>query len=460
MQAAHADEAKAKRRAALLSVATSAGLTAMKLSAGLASGSLALLSEGVHNALDIAASGLTYFAVREGDKPADEGHPFGHAKVEAVAALAQTAFLFALALGVAVMAARRLGQPAEVAAGLFAFAVVIASIALDIYRWRALRRVARATGSHALEADALHYAGDLVASCFVLLGLAGARFGLSQGDGLAALAVSGFIAVSGYRLARDTIDALVDAAPAGLADEVREVLGGVGGVEGVDYLRLRRSGAGAVGELGLLVSRTLPLEGVAAIKSRAHAALGLRWPRMALTIAANPLALDDESVLERVLLIAAKRRQFVHHVTIQRLAGRIVVSLDLEVDGQMALGEAHEVASRLEAAIAADFGGGVEVDTHIEPMTTGELDGADADPAMTRALGECLSRQAAATPLLRDIHDVRLRAAGPGYFAVFHCRADRSATVEAVHAQVDALERAAHAEFPSLSRIIGHAEPG
>ncbi|MDE3174646.1 MAG: cation diffusion facilitator family transporter [Pseudomonadota bacterium] len=459
MPQASAEEARAKRRAALLSVAVSAGLTAMKLAAGLASGSLALLSEGVHNALDIAASGLTYFAVRAGDKPADEGHPFGHAKVEAVAALAQTAFLFALALGVAVMALRRLGQPAEVAAGAFAFVVVLASIALDIYRWRALRRVARATGSHALQADALHYGGDLVASCFVLVGLAAARVGLGQGDALAALAVSGFIAVSGYRLARDTIDALVDAAPEGLADEVRAVLRGVGGVEGVDYLRLRRSGAGAVGELGLLVSRTLPLEGVAAIKQRAQAALGQRWPRLALTIAANPLALDDESVLERVLLIAARRKQFVHHVTIQRLGGRIVVSLDLEVDGQMPLGEAHEVASRLEAAIAADFGGGVEVDTHIEPMATGELDGADADPAMTRALADCLRRRAEANPLLRDVHNVRLRAAGPGYFAVFHCRADRGATVEAVHGQVDALERAAHAEFPAISRIIGHAEP-
>ena len=69
----------------------------LKLAAGLASGSLALISEGAHNALDIAASALTYFAVREADKPADEDHPFGHAKIEAVAALAQTGFLFVLA---------------------------------------------------------------------------------------------------------------------------------------------------------------------------------------------------------------------------------------------------------------------------------------------------------------------------------------------------------------------------
>src|SRR3954447_8429329 len=135
MEGANAAEARAKQRAALLSVATSTGLTAMKLAAGAISGSLALLSEGVHNALDIAASGVTYFAVRAGDKPADEGHPFGHAKVEAVAALAQTAFLFVLALGVAVMALRRLGQPADIHADVFAFAAVVVSLAVDFVRW-------------------------------------------------------------------------------------------------------------------------------------------------------------------------------------------------------------------------------------------------------------------------------------------------------------------------------------
>ena len=102
-------DALAKRRAALYSVATSAGLTALKLAAGLVSGSLALLSEGAHNALDMLVSGLTYAAVRAADKPADEDHPFGHAKIEAVAALVQTAFLIALALGVAALAIGRLG---------------------------------------------------------------------------------------------------------------------------------------------------------------------------------------------------------------------------------------------------------------------------------------------------------------------------------------------------------------
>jgi cation diffusion facilitator family transporter len=453
------DDATAKRRAALLSVAASSGLTVLKLAAGLASGSLALVSEGLHNALDVAASTLTYFAVRAGDRPADEDHPFGHAKIEAIAALAETGFLIALAVGVVGLALFRLGEPSDVAANGFAFAAVLISMAVDIYRWRALDRVAKATGSDALAADALHYSSDLVASGLVLLGLLATRAGLPAADALAAVGVAVFIAVAGFRLGARTIDSLIDAAPEGLSDDVRAALAEVGGVAGVEYLRLRRSGPGAVGELGLFVSRTQSLERVAAIKERVAARLAKNWPKMQLTIAANPRALDDESVVERVLLTAARRRLFVHHVAVQRLGERVSVSLDLEVDGQMRLGDAHEVASRLEQAILEEFDGEVEVDTHIEPMETRELEGQEADPALTAAVAECLARAAQASRLVGDIHHVRLRAAGTGYYGVFHCRADRAAPIEAVHREVDALERAACAQFPAISRIIGHAEP-
>jgi len=460
MDAGNSRDGEAKRKAAALSVAASAGLTVLKLAAGVLSGSLALVSEGAHNALDIAFSTLTYFAVSVADKPADEEHPFGHAKVEAVAALAQTAFLILLACGVAFAAARRLGQPIEIHAGALAFGAVLISMAVDLVRWRGLRRVAGQTGSAALEADALHYSSDLAASGLVLAGLLAARVGAPAADALAAIGVALFIAVAGFRLGQRTIDALVDAAPRGLADDVRRALRDVRGVEAVDYLRLRKSGAGAVGELGLLVARTLPLERVVDIKERARVALADRWPRVALTISANPLALDDETVLERVLLIAARRRLFVHHVTIQRVGERIAVSLDLEVDARMRLGLAHEVATRLEQAIDEEFGGGVEVETHIEPMETLELSGLDADPGLTAAVADCLRRHAQGAPLARDVHDVRLRAAGAGYLGVFHCRVDPNVTVEAAHAAVDALERAARDEFPMISRITGHAEPG
>lgn len=449
-----------KRRAALASTAASLALTLAKLGAGAFSGSLALLSEGAHNALDIGVSALTYFAIREADKPADEDHPFGHAKIEAVAALAQTGFLVVLAAGVAFEALRRLGKTESVVdANVFAFAAILLSLAIDLVRWRALRRVARETGSDALAADALHFSSDLVSSLLVLVGLAATRAGLAHADALAAVGVALFIAVAGYRLGLRTIDALLDAAPRGLASEVRGAVETSPGVASVDFLRLRRNGAQIVGDLGLFVSRTLPLERVATIKAEVSSELEKRWPGMRLTITANPLALDDESILERVQVIASRRRLFVHHVAIQHIEGRACVTLDLEVDGRMSLGEAHEIATKLENAIESELGEDIEVETHIEPLETRELAGHDADPALTLKFVEALKRHAASAGDLRDIHDVRLRGAEGGYFGIFHCRVDPRTSVESTHAQVDALERAVRLDFPEALRVIGHAEP-
>ena len=233
-----------KQRAAAASIAASLTLAVAKLAAGLASGSLALLSEGAHNALDVAASTLTFFAVREADKPADADHPFGHAKIEAVAALAETGFLAALAVGVAIEAIRRLGEPAgAVDANAFAIAVVVFSIAVDLARWRALTQIAQRTSSHALAADALHYSSDLVSSVLVLAGLAAIRAGYAHANSLAAIGVAGFIAIAGYRLGRATIDALVDRAPQGLTDAVHALIGDADGVAGIEAIRLRPSGA-------------------------------------------------------------------------------------------------------------------------------------------------------------------------------------------------------------------------
>jgi cation diffusion facilitator family transporter len=457
------DPAKAlstlKTRAAAASIATSLILAVVKLAAGFASGSLALLSEGAHNALDIGASALTFFAVREADKPADAEHPFGHAKIEAVAALAETGFLAALAVGVAVSAIERIrdgGAPVDPNA--FAIGAVVFSIAADAVRWRALTRVARVTSSHALLADALHYSSDLVSSVLVLIGLAATRAGYPHADALAAIGVAGFIAVAGYRLGRATIDALVDRAPEGLTDAIRALVINTKGVAGIEAIRLRPSGAKIVGEIIVSVSRTLPLERVAAIKADAQRRIARRWPQAEATITANPLALNDETILERVLLIAARRHLPVHHITIQDIEARKSVTLDLEVDRAMSLGDAHRLASDLEDAIAEEIGEGVEVETHIEPAES-EAHGQAAEPDLVRRIEASLAATAAAQGRLRDIHNVRVRETSGGVFVLFHCRVDPATPVETVHDAVDALERSVRDEFPEAHWVVGHAEP-
>ena len=455
-----ADHSALKQRAAIASVATSLAMAVVKLAAGAASGSLALLSEGAHNALDIGASSLTFFAIRAADQPADADHPFGHAKIEAVAALAETGFLAALAVGVAALALDRIVAGGEsVDVGLFAIGAIVASIAADLIRWRGLTRVADITGSQALAADALHFSSDLVSSVLVLAGLALTRAGLAHADALAAIGVAVFIGVAGFRLGRTTIDALVDRAPDGLTEALRTVAERIQGVAAVDDIRLRSTGAAVVGDILVSVSRTLPLERVAAIKGAIETAVADRYPRAEVRVTANPIALDDETILERVTLTAARRRLPVHHITIQKIGGRRTVTLDLEVDGRMGLGKAHEIASGLESAIADEIGADVEIDTHIEPAEVNEVQGRAADPDLARRIEATLSATAARAGRLRAIHKVRAREADDGVFVVFHCRVDPEVSVEAVHEDVDALERSISAAFPEVKRVVGHAEP-
>jgi cation diffusion facilitator family transporter len=448
-----------KSRAAAASVATSLILAIVKLAAGFASGSLALISEGAHNALDIGASTLTFFAVRVADKPADAEHPYGHAKIEAVAALAQTGFLAALAVGVAIGAIGRIRDgAAAVDANAFAIGAIVFSILVDFVRWRTLAHVARTTSSHALAADALHFSSDLISSVLVLLGLAATRAGWPHADALAAIGVAVFIAVAGYRLGRTTIDALVDRAPEGLTDAMRALVDDTQGVARVEAVRLRPSGAKIVGEVIVSVARTLPIERVAAIKAELGARIAQRWPQADLTITANPLALDDETILERVLLIATRRRLPVHHITIQDVAKQKSVALDLEVDGRMSLGDAHAIASELEDAIVAEIGEGVEVETHIEPAEP-EARGKPADADLARRIETALAAAAAGQGGLRDVHDVRVRETRGGVTVLFHCRVDPKTPVEAVHDAVDSLERSVRLAFPEARRVVGHAEP-
>src|SRR5256885_16696989 len=122
-----------KERVALTSIAASGGWPVTKAAVGLATGSLAILSEAAHSLLDLAATVMTYFAVRFSGKPADAEHHYGHGKIESVSALAETALLFLLAGVVAWEAAKRLMrvQPSEVEETPSAFAVIILSILGD-----------------------------------------------------------------------------------------------------------------------------------------------------------------------------------------------------------------------------------------------------------------------------------------------------------------------------------------
>jgi divalent metal cation (Fe/Co/Zn/Cd) transporter len=212
-------------------------------------------------------------------------------------------------------------------------------------------------------------------------------------------------------------------------------------------------------ELSVGLSRTLPLDRVAAIKERLAREVRAEFADAEVTIITESRALDDETVRERVILIARNSGLAVHHVAVQALAEHLSVSVDLEVDGTLTLAAAHDIASQLEESIREELGPDVEVETHIEPLPAIVLAGRDAAPARNTEIHEALTALAGEIAGLGEMHDVRVRETADGEIVNFHCQVDPALSVSAAHALVDTAERGLRRRFPAIVRVIGHAEP-
>ena len=217
------------------------------------------------------------------------------------------------------------------------FVVLVIDIAVNFWRARALHRTARATRSQALAADALHFASDVLGSIAVIIGLVLTGLGFAWGDSVAAIAVAVMISILGLRLGRSTIETLLDRAPEGASEKATAAIRSVPGVVGVERLRVRMVGPTHFIDAIAKVPRTYPIDRVEAIKKTAQDAVSEALGDADLTFTAVPVARDNESVRERIMVIARNSGLAVHHVTVHDLGGKLTVSIDLEVDGDMEL---------------------------------------------------------------------------------------------------------------------------
>jgi cation diffusion facilitator family transporter len=449
-----------KEKVAAVSVLASGSLATAKFIVGVIIGSLALISDALHSLIDLGATLVTWFAVRVADRPPDAEHHYGHGKVESLAALGATALLFLLAGGVAVEGVQRLLQGGLTPTfSVVPFAVLSIEMAVNGWRAHVLRRTARETGSQALEADSLHFASDLYGSVAVMIGLAFAAFGYSWGDPLAALAVAVIVSWLGLRMGRRTIEALMDTAPLGVTEQVGKLMRSVPGVVRVERLRVRSVGPRNFVEATVAVPRTLPLDRLAALKETLQQKVAAGLDDADVTITTVPVALDNESVQDRIMVIARNHAVAVHHLMVHAIGDKLSVALDLEVDGALPLGRAHEIATGLEQAIAAELGTDVEIETHIEPLQARRLAGRDAAVSRVKEIRAVLTELATGHPILRNVHDVRVRETPEGEIVIFHCTVDPLCSVIDAHGEVDELEHGLRKRFPAIKRVIGHAEP-
>jgi divalent metal cation (Fe/Co/Zn/Cd) transporter len=158
------------------------------------------------------------------------------------------------------------------------------------------------------------------------------------------------------------------------------------------------------------------------------------------------------------MVIARNSGLAIHHVTVHDIDGKLIVGIDLELDSDMALDAAHDIAHELERAIREDFGEDVEVDTHIEPLQPELPWGTDAAADRVEAIKTALAGFADGGAI-HDIHNVRVRNTDAGEVVNFHCRAAPTMSVIKVHESVDEIERKLRRAFPTVKRVISHAEP-
>jgi cation diffusion facilitator family transporter len=279
-----------KQSAALSSLVAAVGLTAFKIVVGVWTGSLGILAEAAHSALDLVAAGLTFFAVRFSVRPADRTHLYGHGKIENLSALAETLLLLITCAWIVWESVHRLRfHEQQVAVNVWSLAVMLTSIAIDASRSRVLARAAKKYGSQALEADALHFQTDVWSSAVVIVGLALVKLGLWWGDAVAALGVSAVVVWVSVRLGRRTVDALLDTAPEGMEQRIAAAVSQVDGVRDCHQVRLRYSGAVLFIDLHVLVDGGQTLAEAHRLTETIEAAIQEIAPQADVTVHPEPV---------------------------------------------------------------------------------------------------------------------------------------------------------------------------
>jgi cation diffusion facilitator family transporter len=361
-------------RAATLSIVSNTTLTIFKLAAGFLTGSVSVLAEGIHSGNDLLASFLAWFAIRKANEPEDEEHQYGHGKVENFSAFVETGLLLLTCAWIIYEAVIRLFfRRVEIEPSGAAFAVMLFSMGVDWWRSRILGRIATKYDSQALEADALHFSTDIWSAGVVVFGLALVLAGrayhidwLRDSDPIAALVVAGVVVSVSWRLARRTIDALLDAAPPGVRSQIYDTVSRVNGVLEVDRVRIRRAGNRYFADVAVGLARTVTFQRsgqlAAAVTESVHRIL----PDADVTVQPLPRAQHTENIFDRIRAVATHRNLNVHDISVQELSGRLHVEQHVELDERMTLKEAHDQVTELEADIRAEAPQITDILTHIE----------------------------------------------------------------------------------------------
>lgn len=445
------------QRVALTSLVVTVVVAGAKLGVGFASGSVGVLSDGVQSLLDLGAVGLTLFAVRLAAKPPDREHPYGHGRAENLAALFEAMLMVAASGAIAWEAVRRLIEGVVLDPPIYAVVATAIAMVVDASRAVVLRRASRRYASPALGADAANFAGDVLASSAVLVGLIAARAGIAAADPLAALVVTLVVWTMAARIAASAVNVLMDRSPEHLQERLAAAAATVPGVASVRDVRVRRAGADVHAEVTLSIGRTESVERSHDITEAVEDALAREVSGTTSVVHVEPSE-AGEDVVGRTFAAANRLglADQVHNVlAIERPEG-LWLMLHAKVPPDLPLRRAHEITDALEAELRLEIPVLARVEIHLEPREPQHLRGEPVEAPDLQSHVRTLARQ---RPPITDCHEVAVTRAPDGLHLVLHCDAPPDAAIGTIHDASLRLEDEIHTAYPDVRTVLVHFEP-
>lgn len=447
-----------QQRTALLSVVAAIFLVALKLITGLISGSLALVAEAAHSGTDLVAALLTLFAVRVAAQPADSEHHYGHGKAEHLAALGESTFLMLVSGFLGWQAIERLvaEEAHHVETTWWMFVVLAIVIVIDAGRTIASWRAAQRHNSAALASNALHFASDLAGTSAVVIGLVFVALGEPRADAIAAIVVAVVVLAAAFRLARQSVDVLMDRASGEAEAAILHALEGQP-VE-VRRVRIRTAAGRSYADLVVAISADAGIVQAHTVSDDIEAAVRTELPGADVVVHVEPREAEGdlrEQATAAALSVPDVRE--VHNVRVMQVAGRYELSLHVKLPRNQSLMAAHDTVEQLEDAIRRAVPQLEEVHTHIEPLSRTDWASAPQDD-------EVAAEAAAVTEVVRrytgqDAVRVQFRDAERGRVALITVLLPADQPLPSAHRRAGEIEAAVRERCPDLSDVIVHTEP-
>lgn len=292
--ASGAELAQVATRVSMVSIIGNIVLSVFKFVAGVAAHSGAMVSDAVHSASDVFSSIVVIIGVRLSAKESDKEHPYGHERMECVAAIVLAVILLITGLGIGVSAVKNIfgaGEDGVDVPGMLALVAAVCSIIIKEVMFWYTKFYAKKIDSAALLADAWHHRSDALSSIGALIGIAGARMGLPVLDPIASLVICGFIAKAAYDIFRDAIDKMVDhACDAEMEEAIYSCAKNIEGVMQIDLLRTRVFGNKIYVDIEIGADENRPLKETHEIAENVHNSIEAQFPKVKhIMVHVNPV---------------------------------------------------------------------------------------------------------------------------------------------------------------------------